>query len=121
MGAFWVLFCVGMTAFMAFMFGFFIKTTDEYDCALQIVQHSSEVVQAIGEPVEPGLIAWLNYWESEGSAFQTYFRTAVSGPRGDGSIGVEIYRTPIDSSMIIEYEGEGGSRVVYSGPYHCPR
>ena len=115
-----LLFCLGMGLFFALIFGFFIKTTDEYDCVIQTVQQDNQVVRAVGEPVEAGFWAWMPYYESGGGEMSTSFTTAVSGPRGNGQISAQVYRNPAQSSLIIEYSGDGGDIDVYSGPYQCP-
>jgi len=120
-GLFGFLFALGMIAFFAFMFGYFIKTTDEYACVLQITQQHDALVRNLGEPIEPGLIAWLSRYGGEGSQFEASFRTAVSGPRGNGRIRAQIYRNPVGSAMKIEFSGDGGDILIYDGPYQCPR
>lgn len=105
---------------LAFFFLFFIKTTEEYSCVLQTVQQDPDVVKALGEPVEPGLFAWMPFFESGGHVRQGYFTTTVSGPRGKGKIKADFYRAPVGSTLEILFEFEGDETVLYSGPYVCP-
>ena len=117
---FWLLFFLGMITLFAFMFGYFIKTTDEYACVLQITQQNNELVRSLGEPIEPGFFGWLSNYGGEGQQFEASFRTAVSGSRDSGSIRAQIYRSPIGSAMTIEFSGDAGDILIYDGPYQCP-
>ena len=105
---------------MVFFFAFFIKTTEEYDCIMRTVAQHPEVVREIGEPVEPGLLAWSPFFESGGHVRQGYFVTRVSGPRGEGKIKADFYRAPVGATMTISFESRGEEIALYDGPYICP-
>jgi hypothetical protein len=119
-GCFGLIFFLGMIFLFAFVFGYFIKTTDEYACVLQITQQDDELVRSLGEPIEPGFFAWLSNYGGEGQQFETSFRTAVSGPRDSGNIHAQIYLSPVGSAMTIKFSGDAGNILIYDGPYQCP-
>ncbi|MGC9398421.1 MAG: hypothetical protein ACP5HM_04725 [Anaerolineae bacterium] len=104
---------------MLFFFAFFIKTTEEYDCIMRTVVQHPEVVKEIGEPVEPGVLAWSPFFESAGQVRQGYFITRVSGPRGRGRIQAQFYRAPVGATMTIYFESRGEEITLYDGPYVC--
>jgi len=105
---------------MLFFFGFFMKTTDEYDCAIRILEQSPAVRREIGLPIEAGLFAWTSYFESGGAMRQGAFSTAISGPRGKGKVRVEFYRAPVGATLYVRLETREGETDVYNGPYVCP-
>ena len=105
---------------MLYVFGFSIKTTEEYTCALQTAERSAHVIGFTGEPVKPGLFAWTSYFESGSGLRQGQLSTAVSGPRGKGKLIVEFYRTPIGASLGMWFKTNEGETEVYSGAYPCP-
>ena len=102
------------------VFGFFIKTTEEYACAIEVLQHNSEVVREVGDPLRPGLFAWTTYFESGGGTRQGAFSTTLSGPRGRVRAQVQFYRSPVGDTLTILARMEGNTVDVYDGPYPCP-
>lgn len=114
-----LLFMVGMGLFFIYIFAFSIKGTEEYACALEQARSSRVVGQALGEPIEPGLIAFLSLRESQGSRVQSTFSTSLAGPRGDGRIRVDAYRAPTGSYLNMQFKSEGDWVSVYSGDYPC--
>ncbi len=106
-------------AVMVFFFGLFIKTTEEYACIMRTVERHTEVVEALGEPIESGFFAWSPSFESAGQVRQGYFITCVSGPRGRGKIKANFYRAPVGSTMEIRFELDGRETTLYSGSYAC--
>jgi hypothetical protein len=98
------------------VFAFVIKYTEEYACVLNFVKEDRTVLQTVGEPVEPGLTAWLSYFQQAGGVRQTAFRFSVTGPKGQGRVEASTYRSSIGSSMFIRFEGQ----EIYNGVYSCP-
>jgi hypothetical protein len=105
---------------MLLFFALFIKTTEEYACIMRTVVQHPDVVAAVGEPIEPGLLAWSPFFESGGHVRQGYFVTNVSGPRGKGKIKADFYRAPVGATMTISFESQGEDVTLYDGPYVCP-
>lgn len=104
---------------LLYVFGFSIKTTEEYACALQMVGRSDEVTRLIGEPLEPGLFAWTSFFESGGGERQGQFSTRLSGPRGRGRMIVRFYRTPVGEVLGIWLKTGGEEVELYDGDYPC--
>jgi hypothetical protein len=102
------------------VFGFAIKTTPEYECALDMAGRSAQVVEITGEPLTPGLFAWTSYFESGGGLRQGRFSTSLSGPYGKGRLQAEFYRTPIGATLGIWFKTSAGETEVYNGEYPCP-
>lgn len=105
---------------LLYIFGFSIKTTEEYACALDTAERSAQVIAVTGEPVEPGLFAWTSYFESGGGERQGRFSTTLSGPRGKGRLIVQFYRTPIGASLDVWFKTSEGEITVFNGAYPCP-
>jgi hypothetical protein len=105
---------------LLYVFGFSIKTTEEYACVLDTAERSAQVIEVTGEPVKPGLFAWTSYFESGGGVRQGSFSTSLSGPRGEGRLKVQFYRTPIGATLGIWFKTSAGETVVYNGAYPCP-
>jgi hypothetical protein len=104
---------------LVYVFGFSIKTSDEYDCVLQTAGQSTQVISVTGEPITPGLFAWTSYFESGGGLRQGQFYTTLSGPRGRGRIQAQFYRTPIGATLGIWFKTGGEEIEVYNGAYPC--
>jgi len=109
-----------LPAILLFVFGFFMKTTDEYACALQTARQESQVIAVTGEPLMPGLFAWMPYFESGGGLRQGLFFTKLSGPTGSGTLRAEFYRTPIGATLYLTFKIGGEETVIYDGAYPCP-
>jgi len=109
-----------MPLFLLYIFGFSVKTSAEYDCVMQTVGRSRQVVAVTGEPPAPGLFAWITYFESGGGLRQGQFFTTLSGPRGRGRIQAQFYRTPVGSTLGIWFKTDGKEIEVYNGTYPCP-
>jgi len=105
---------------LLYIFGFSIKTSEEYNCAIQVAGQSRSVVGVTGEPITPGLFAWITYFESGGGLRQGQFFTTLSGPRGRGRIQVQFYRTPIGSTLSVWFKTGGQEMEIYNGAYPCP-
>ncbi len=104
---------------LLYVFGFSIKTSEEYACVLQLAEHSAEVVEITGEPLTPGLFAWTSYYESGGGLRQGRFSTLISGPRGKGTLIAEFYRTPVGATLGLWLKTGGEEIAVYYGNYPC--
>lgn len=102
------------------VFGFAIKTTEEYACVLQLAERSAQVVEITGEPLKPGLFAWTTFFESGGGERKGQFSTALSGPRGQGRIQAQFYRTPLGGMLGVWFKSGGEEIEVYNGNYPCP-
>ncbi len=105
---------------LLYIFGFSIKTSEEYACVLQLAERNPEVIGVTGEPVTPGLFAWISYFESGGGERQGAFATALSGPQGKGRLKAQFYRTPIGASLGVWFKTSAGEIEVYNGAYPCP-
>lgn len=105
---------------LLYVFGFSIKTSDEYDCVIQTAGQSAQVIAVTSEPTTPGLFAWTVYFESGGGLRQGQFYTALSGPRGCGRIQAQFYRTPIGATLGIRFKTDAEEIEVYNGTYPCP-
>ncbi|MBN2392425.1 MAG: hypothetical protein JXR84_16970 [Anaerolineae bacterium] len=105
---------------LLYVFGFSIKTSEEYACVLDTAERSARVIRVTGEPVTPGLFAWTSYFESGGGERQGQFSTTLSGPRGKGRLQAQFYRTPIGATLGIWFKTSQGETEVYNGAYPCP-
>ncbi|MGC9467748.1 MAG: cytochrome c oxidase assembly factor Coa1 family protein [Anaerolineae bacterium] len=114
-----VLFALGMGLFFVFIFGFSIKGTEEYACAMQQVRQSEVVAQALGEPIEPGFVAWLYQRETGGAMARASFSTSISGPRGRGRIRVDAYRAPVGAYLLVQFKEDGDWIDIYADAYPC--
>ena len=110
-----VLVCFG--GFFIFIFGVVIKWTDAYACSLAEARRSPAVIAELGEPVEAGFFAW-GHWE-KGSVTDASFRTTLAGPKGEGTLRVQLYSSPLGSSLRMELEKDGRTQQVYGGPAPC--
>ena len=104
---------------LLYVFGFSIKTTEEYACVLRTVERSEDVIVVTGEPLTPGLFAWTSYFESGGGLRQGQFSTSVSGPKGRARIQAQFYRTPVGESLGIWLKKGREETTIYNGSYPC--
>lgn len=114
-----LLFLLCLGGFFALIFGLAVKWTDAYSCSLAEARRSPLVVAELGEPVEAGLFAWMYGYSHEGSVTDTAFRTTLAGPKGEGTLRVQWYRSPLGSSLRMELEKDGLTRTVYGGAIPC--
>lgn len=116
----WVLLSVAVVPLiLIYVLGFSAKTTEEYACALQIAEQDQQLVAITGEPITPGLFAWITYLESGGGMRQGRFSTKLAGPDGEGKLVVEFYRTPIGASFGLWFKTGGQELEIYYGDYPC--
>ncbi len=97
-------------AFGAVVFGFnSMKSTAVYQHALTTATSNPEVINALGEPIEAGLLLTgsINVSDEAGDANLTI---PISGPNGKGYVYLEAIRTTGDWDFhILEVEIEGSS------------
>ncbi len=105
---------------MVLGFGLGIKLTDEYACTMAVVQQHPQVIEELGQPLEPGFLAWTQNYESVPNGVKMYFTSSVSGPGGSGQVRANIHRWSTSSSYMIEYQDLAGDWVrLYSGSDPC--
>ena len=88
---------LGLTAFVIVLGGFIfqiMKNSDPYEEALDLARRNPEVIEAIGEPVEPGFMVW--------GSIET------SGPSGEASISFPIKGTSGEAQVYVEAEKSAG-------------
>ena len=110
---------MSFVGFFVFIFGLFAKWTDAYACSLEVARRSPAVVAELGEPVEGGFFAWTYGYSQEGSVTDTSFRTALVGPKGEGTLRVHWYSSPVGSSLRMELEKDGRPHLLYGGAIPC--
>ena len=108
---------VGLGGFLIFIFGVWIKWTNAYACTLDEARRSPVVIAELGEPIEAGFFAW-GHWE-KGTVTQASFRTTIAGPKGKGTLRVQLYSSPIGSSLWMELAKDGRTQRVYNGSTPC--
>ena len=108
---------VGLGSFLVSVFGLMIKWTDAYACTLDEARRSPVVIAELGEPIEAGFFAW-GHWE-KGTVTQAGFRTSIAGPKGKGTLRVQLYSSPIGSSLRMYLDKDGRTQQVYGGPTNC--
>lgn len=102
-----------------FIFGLSVKWTDVYACSLAEARRTPAVIAALGEPIEAGFFAWIYGYSQEGSVTNAAFRTTLAGPKGEGTLRVQWYSSPVGSSLLMELDQNGQTSRVYSGPVTC--
>lgn len=95
---------------------FTMSKSEPYQEALDRARHDPTVVEALGEPVEPGLLASgsVNIDDAGGEAD---LRIPVSGPRGKGTLFVSATRVAgrWEYSAITVELADGGRRIDVGG------
>jgi len=115
----WAMF-LAVPLVLLYVFGFSIKTSEEYACVLQIAESTPEIIEITGEPVSPGTFAWISYFESGGGERQGAFATALTGPQGKGTLKAQFYRTPIGAQLGVWFKTSAGEIEIYNSTYPCP-
>jgi hypothetical protein len=95
-----------------------VGDSPEFACVMEQVERNPTVIRAVGEPIETGSTR-LSYSERNGSRYEAGFTVSISGPRGDGRIRSEVYRAPVESYLLVEYESVEGWTTIYEGDYPC--
>jgi len=73
---------IAFVGLFVYIFGFYVKSTDAYDCAVAEAQRNPAVIAQLGEPIEAGTFAWTSSYAQEGSVTDASFSTTLSGPKG---------------------------------------
>ena len=81
--------CIG--AFIYFVFSM-MKSNEAYQHSLDAARHDTQVVAALGQPIEDGALMSGNFSENGGSG-SANFSVPVSGPKGAGTIYVEATKS----------------------------
>jgi hypothetical protein len=114
-----LLFTAAFVGFMIYIFGFSIKGSVMYTCAVEMAKKNAQVVQLIGTPIEADTFAWISNYESSGSDEEGHFSTQLAGPRGSGTL--DVYgshdRRSTDLDVVFEFDGE--TVQVNSGTAEC--
>jgi Cytochrome oxidase complex assembly protein 1 len=108
---------VGVGSFFIFILGVATKWTNAYACTLAEARRSPVVIAELGEPIEAGFFAWGN-WE-KGTVTEAFYRTTLAGPKGKGTLRVQLYSAPIGSSLRMYLDKDGRTQQVYGGPTQC--
>jgi hypothetical protein len=114
-----LLFLVAFAGFMIFVFGFSIKNSVMYKCAVQLAQSNAEVVKLIGTPIKVDTFAWISNYESSGSDETGHFSTQLSGPKGSGTLDVSGSHDRRSTDLDVTFESDGETVQVYSGTAQC--
>lgn len=108
-------FVLGFGGLFFFIFAVSIKWTYAYTCSVAIAKRSPVVIAELGEPMEPGLLAWSFAYMHEFSTTDASFSTDLSGPKGEGKLRVHFYLSPVGSSLTMDLEKDGRAHVVHRG------
>jgi hypothetical protein len=102
-----------IAAFVAFLAGIFLvvfgflRSSDVYQYALARASSNDAVVEALGEPVEPGWYLTGSI-EVQGASGQADVSIPIAGPRGKGTIFVSARKTAGRwDYQVLEVEIEG--------------
>jgi hypothetical protein len=95
---------------------FTMAKSEPYREALDRARHDPVVVEALGEPVEPGLLASGSV-NVDGAGGAADLRIPVSGPRGKGTLFVSAARVAgrWEYSAIVVELADGGRRIDVGG------
>lgn len=115
--AFLIMFLV--VGILFFVFGFAMKWTDTYACAVSEAKRNPIVIEQLGEPIETGFFAWSFSYSKKGSTEDAHFNTNLTGPKGTGTLYVDSYRSPVGSSLRMVMEKDGQDYNVYNGAFQC--
>ena len=105
--------------FFFVLFGFAIKWTDAYACSIAEARRSPAVISQLGEPINAGFFAWSFGYSQELSVTDTSYSTELNGPKGEGTLRVRWYNSPVGSSLQMVLDKDGSQHSVYSGPIPC--
>jgi hypothetical protein len=114
-----LLFTVAFVGFMIFIFGFSIKNSVMYKCAVQLAQNNPQIVKLIGTPIKADTFAWISNYESSGSNEYGQFTTQLSGPKGSGTLSVDGSQDRSGTDLDVTFEMDGESVQVHAGPAQC--
>jgi hypothetical protein len=114
-----LLFTIAFVGFMVYIFGFSIKGSVMYTCAVQLAQKNADVIELIGTPIKADTFAWISNYESSGSDETGHFSTQLSGPEGSGMLDVYGSHDRRSTDLDITFESDGETVQVYSGTAQC--
>jgi hypothetical protein len=114
-----LLFTVAFVGFMIFIFGFSIKNSVMYRCAVQLAQNNPQVVKLIGTPIKADTFAWISNYESSGSSENGQFTTQLSGPKGSGTLSVDGSHNRSGTDLDVTFDMGETSVQVHSGAAQC--
>ena len=110
------LFLASIAALVVFVFGF-VTRSDVYQHALSEARSSPALVEALGEPVEPGwyVTGTINVTGASGNADSSF---PIPGPKGSGTLYVSARkRAGVWSYDLMEVAlDEGGGRIDLRAP-----
>ncbi|HTP07522.1 MAG TPA: cytochrome c oxidase assembly factor Coa1 family protein [Anaerolineae bacterium] len=116
---FGLLFFVAFAGFMIFIFGFSIKNSVMYRCAVQLAESNPQVVKLIGTPIKADTFAWISNYSSSGSSESGQFTTQLSGPKGSGTLSIDGSHNRNGTDLDVTFETSGETVQVHSGPAQC--
>ena len=114
-----LLFTAAFVGFMIYIFGFSIKGSVMYTCAVEMAKKNAQVVQLIGTPIKADTFAWISNYESSGSDEEGHFSTQLSGPKGSGTLDVYGSHDRRSTDLDIVFDSGGKTVQVYSGAAEC--
>jgi hypothetical protein len=114
-----LLFTIAFAGFMVFIFGFSIKNSIMYRCAVQLAQKNREVINLIGTPINANTFAWISNYESSGSNETGQFTTWLSGPNGSGVLSVDGSHDRRSTDLDVTFEFASEFVQVHSGTAEC--
>ena len=97
-----------VAAIFAFVFSM-MKTNEAYQHAMDTARADTEVVAALGQPIDEGWFVSGSF-EETGPSGQASFAIPVSGPKGGGTIYVEAKKSAGQwryEVMAVELDGNG--------------
>ncbi len=114
-----LLFFVAFAGFMVFIFGFSIKNSVLYKCAVQKAQGNADVVRLIGTPIKADTFAWISDYQSSGSNESAHFTTQLTGPKGSGTLDVSGSHNSRSTDLDVTFESGGRTIQINSGSAKC--
>jgi hypothetical protein len=114
-----LLFVVAFAGFMIYIFGFSIKGSVMYTCAVEKAKSNAQVVKQIGTPIKAGTFAWITNYESSGSDETGHFTTLLSGSKGSGTLDVYGSHNRRSTDLDVTFDSNGETVQVYSGSAQC--
>lgn len=100
-------------------FGTVIKFTDVYACSIAEARRSPAVTDELGESIEAGFFAWCPSYAQQGSVTDATYSTTLRGTKGEGTLHVWWYNSPVGSSLRMELDRNGKRTVVHTGAIPC--
>jgi Cytochrome oxidase complex assembly protein 1 len=101
-----LLIVIGLFTLMFYGISSMMKSSDAYKVAVERAQNDSNVIQAIGEPIEEGFFAAGNI-NTAGSSGTADMAIPLSGPKGDATVYLVAEKTAGQwqySDLIVEIE-----------------